>query len=157
LIYDGFAGGSHYLSQGGAANYVCLHKQPTWNDQTVTESQNYIYGAEYQVGPPWVSIHHHDVPCAICHVPSSSIYMIPGRNVCNDKHILQYSGYLMSDHDSHKAATEFVCVDDQPQAFPGTEANLFGRLFYFVYAKCGSLKCPPYKEETKVTCAVCSF
>jgi hypothetical protein len=158
LIYDGFAGGSDYLSEGGAANYVCLHKQPTWNDQTVIKStKNNIYGAEYQVGSPWPNIYQHDVPCAVCHVSSSSIYMIPGRNICNEKHILQYSGYLMSSYDSHKSATEFVCVDDQPQAFPGTEADHNGKLFYFVFAKCGSLKCPPYEEGKKVTCAVCSF
>jgi hypothetical protein len=157
LIYEGFAGGSHFESVGGAANYLCLHRQPTWNDKTVTKSQtNLIYGAEYETVAPWRSIFDHDVPCAVCHVPSSSIYMVPGRNICDENSTLQYSGYLMSGGAHHKSPTEFVCVDDEPKAFPGTGANHNGRLFYFVYAKCGTLKCPPYEEGKKVTCAVCS-
>ncbi|XP_060596683.1 uncharacterized protein LOC132750688 [Ruditapes philippinarum] len=159
LIYDGFAGGSGHNAKGGAANYVCLHKQPTWNDNNVYKSQtNLMFGAEYQTsGTNWEKIQEYDVPCVVCHVPSSNIVMIPGRNVCHEKHSLQYSGYLMSGHYLHPSATEFVCVDDEPEVFPDSSTHHASKLFYFVYAKCGSLKCPPYEDGKKITCVVCSF
>ncbi|XP_060588908.1 uncharacterized protein LOC132744268 [Ruditapes philippinarum] len=119
LIYEGFAGGSEHGARDSAANYVCLHKQPTWNDNNVYKSQtNLMHGAEYQTGSTnWDKIYEYDVPCVVCHVPSSNIVIIPGRNVCHEKHSLQYSGYLMSGHDSNTSETEFVCVDDEREFF----------------------------------------
>ncbi|XP_060596684.1 uncharacterized protein LOC132750689 [Ruditapes philippinarum] len=64
LIYDGFAGGSDHLSIGGAANHICLHNHPTWNDQTKYKSRtNLIYGAEYQTHDTnWRALHDYEVP-----------------------------------------------------------------------------------------------
>jgi hypothetical protein len=103
-------------------------------------------------------IAEHDVPCAVCQVKSSSVVMVPGKNTCFKNFVKEYTGYLMAGHSTHKAASEYVCVDGEAEpASKSLAQNHNGKLFYFVRAKCGSLKCPPYKEGDDLTCVVCSY
>jgi hypothetical protein len=47
-------------------------------------------------------------------------------------------------------------MDENPQLVQGGKNNKNGYLFYPVEARCGSLKCPPYKNGEEFTCVVCS-
>ncbi|XP_045166854.2 short-chain collagen C4-like [Mercenaria mercenaria] len=159
-VYDGFAAGSYFGHSGAAANYICLSKKPKFNSHYSNPPYvNYIYGAEYQTFESiWDNLHNHDVPCAVCHIPRSSVIMVPGTDDCPENFRVEYRGYLMSGHHSHAAATEFVCVDGHPVTAPySSKTDNNGKLFYFVRAICGSLKCLPYEEGKQITCAVCSY
>lgn len=160
LVYQGIAGGAHYTHSGSAANTLCLHQEPTWNEYVEGfQTADRIYGAEYQTGeyPARKHLLGHDVPCAVCRIPRSNVYMLPGRNVCDGNYRLEYSGYLMTEHYTHASNTEYVCMDDQPESVAGGHEGKGGRYFYHVEASCGSLRCPPYFTGRELTCAVCSY
>ncbi|XP_078665811.1 uncharacterized protein LOC144908150 [Branchiostoma floridae x Branchiostoma belcheri] len=160
LLYEGIAGGTHF-TQAGGANYVCLPKNPEWgNFKSGNQGNSYIYGAEYQVyySNPFQTqgLDNHDVPCAVCHVPTRGAQvMIPARLSCPSGWTREYKGYLMAERFNHKRS-EFVCVDEQPEVRPSGQANVDGALFYPVDARCGSLPCPPYVEGHELTCVVCT-
>eukprot|EP00058_Branchiostoma_floridae_P013333 XP_002598821.1 hypothetical protein BRAFLDRAFT_74502 [Branchiostoma floridae] len=156
------AGGAHYTSSGGGANYVCLPKDPEWGVFTDgSQGSAYMYGAEYElslVNNPFqdASLHDHDVPCAVCHVASrGSKLMIPARLNCPSGWTQEYKGYLMTAHQTHKR-TEFVCMDGEPETRPGGQVNLNGALLYPIEAHCGSLPCPSYVQGRELTCVVCT-
>ncbi|XP_045163825.2 uncharacterized protein LOC123528146 [Mercenaria mercenaria] len=160
LVYEGFAAGSDHSHKGAAVNHLCLPRDPNWNNNTKTPSAlALIYGGEYETfNGIFHTLHDHDVPCAVCRVPRTNIIMVPGKNACYQNYVLEYKGYLMAGHYGHPASTEYVCVDGEPEkARNSIVSNHNGVLFYFVRAKCGSLKCPPYKEDDDLTCVVCSF
>lgn len=69
----------------------------------------------------------------------------------------EYSGYLMSGHYTHQAASTYTCVDEHPEAVHGVIKNENGYLFYPVEARCGSLKCPPFRDGWEFLCVVCSI
>jgi hypothetical protein len=139
-------------------DYVCLPTNPDRNKYTDGFQS---YGAEYETNtvdaPDWKHLHDYDVSCAPCRIPRSNAEMMPGKNVWHHDYVLEYSGYLMAGAFTHTAASEYVCVDDDPERIIGTSANCNGKLFYHVEAECGSLKCPPYVNGRELTCAVCSF
>ncbi|XP_078690912.1 uncharacterized protein LOC144921601 [Branchiostoma floridae x Branchiostoma belcheri] len=162
-VYSGVAGGTRYTETGGGTNYQCLPNDPQWG-QYINGDQRYnanMYGAEYQVyyNAPFgsTSLHNHDVPCAVCYVPTrGSKLMIPARNTCYSGWTREYHGYLMAELNSHAGSKEYVCVDEQPEAVPGGQENNDEALFYPVEARCGSLPCPPYVEGRELTCVVCT-
>jgi hypothetical protein len=83
--------------------------------------------------------------------------MVPGTSVCPDSYTLQYNGYLMAGRYAHPAATDYICVDGNPETIDRSYANTNGFLLYFVQAQCGSLSCGPYVQNREITCAVCTF
>ena len=110
------------------------------------------------------SLHHHDVPCAVCHVTGrGSVMTFPALMDCPDNWHREYHGYLMApastnpDSFIHHHQSKPVCMDESPEVVPGSIANLDGALFYFVEAKCGSLPCGPYVDGREITCAVCTY
>ncbi|XP_078619156.1 uncharacterized protein LOC144886401 [Branchiostoma floridae x Branchiostoma japonicum] len=162
LIYDGIAGGAHFTHSGGGANYVCLPKDPEWGVFTDGSQGTgaYMYGAEYQLSSnnPFqgVSLHNHDVPCAVCHVTSrGSKLMIPARLSCPSGWTREYKGYLMTAYRT-QYRSEFVCMDGEPETRPGGHLDSDGALFYPVEASCGSLPCPNYVQGRELTCVVCT-
>ena len=54
---------------------------------------------------------------------------------------------------THKAATQYTCVDESLAQIPGSGANQDGRLFYTVEAKCGHYI--PFSDK-ELTCVVCT-
>jgi len=83
--------------------------------------------------------------------------MIPGRNQCLDGWTLEYHGYLSGGSYTQTAATEFVCLDAEPEVILGGSANNNGKLFYLSEVRCGSSSlCPPYINGRELTCVVCS-
>ncbi|XP_019644204.1 PREDICTED: short-chain collagen C4-like [Branchiostoma belcheri] len=163
LVYSGVAGGTHYTQPGGGTNYQCLPTDPQWGryQDGVQGHKAYMYGAEYELNTnvPFgsTSLHDNNVPCAVCYVPTrGSKLMIPARNTCYSGWTREYHGYLMAEWYNHPGSKEYVCVDEQPEALPGGQANHNGALFYPVEARCGSLPCPRYVDGRELTCVVCT-
>lgn len=66
-----------------------------------------------------------------------------------------FHGNLASGYTAYAAASEFICVDENPQTLMGggnTDDN--GNVLYHVRTRCGSLKCPPYENDKVLSCAV---
>lgn len=148
-------GGSDPNSVGGAANAVCLTSQPVLKE--VGGEGQFMGGAEYgsnSFGPTA----NNDVPCAVCReLLDRSVLMIPGTDVCTPGWNLQYHGLLAAGHETHKSATQFICVDHDAESIIGGGSPLgLGRQIYAVRARCGSLECPPYQNSKELTCVVCT-
>ncbi|XP_001630778.3 collagen alpha-5(IV) chain [Nematostella vectensis] len=163
LVYKGRVGGEWYGHSGGAAEYVCLPEKPQYINYTPGHQYSgYMYGAEYQVHDrsPFTrgkALHDHDVPCAVCYVPSRSTQlMIPAVARCPAGWSREYYGYLMTSYYGQKHSSQFVCVDHDAEYVPGSVANLNGALLYPVEGVCGSLPCAPYVDGRELTCVVCT-
>ena len=157
----GYAGGGMYGKSGAAAEYVCLPHNPNlitnlaltnpWGNTT------HIYGTEYQDNAFGSNVFDYDVPCAVCHAThKSSVLMIPGRNHCTNGWKFEYNGKLASGFEEEVSASQYVCVDSNPEVFERSGTDKNGKLFYPVRASCGSLPCPPYINNAFLTCVVCS-
>ena len=172
-VYSGYAAGSYHGDTGAATNYLCLSPVALWAKYTDTvDSGAKLYGAEYEFwntdasnkagadqrsnlffGKPVVD---DNVPCSVCRSSRSSVLMIPGRNTCLNGWNLVYARYFASGAHHHAAATEYVCLDANPETLPSGFSDQNGKLSYFVEGVCGSLECPPYVNERELTWAVCS-
>ncbi|CAG2187059.1 unnamed protein product [Mytilus edulis] len=149
IVQNSYTGGGHYDERGSPAGPVCL---PPDSDFVRTSSgqHGHMYGAELysntNVFPS--SSQFQDIPCAVCRVKqASSVIMIPGK----------YHGYMASNYYDHAAAGSYVCIDIQPEYVTGGSSwNNKSKLFFDIVAKCGSLRCPPYKHDYPLTCVVCS-
>lgn len=73
--------------------------------------------------------------------------MIPTPQHCDNGWTLEYSGFLVSGAYAYKAATEYVCLDGTLEHEELDIANTNGALFLYVFSKCASLPCAPYKEN----------
>ena len=62
----------------------------------------------------------------------------------------------MAGYHGHASATEYICVDKDPESLYGSHVNHNGRLLYKVEGICGSLQCPPYVDGKELACVVCS-
>ncbi|KAL3881105.1 hypothetical protein ACJMK2_027567 [Sinanodonta woodiana] len=165
LVYNGVAAGSYHEHDGAAANTLCLPYDPVWNKYSQSVYNNsMIFGAEYASTSNLQfsmtnaeQLQNHNMPCSVCRSHSrNSAFMLPARKNCYEGWHLEYQGYLMAGHYSFKAANEFICVDEAPEADPAGYRSEGGRWFYHVEAICGSLPCPPYVNGRELTCAVCS-
>ncbi|KAL4225268.1 hypothetical protein ACF0H5_015956 [Mactra antiquata] len=127
-----FTAESPYNINGGAASYVCLPDDPTWATykEGIQDYGAYISGTE------------------------SVTIMIPRRTKCYPSLTLEYTGYLMTGHHSEGAATDYACVDSNPEAVYHGEANLDGKVLYFTEVKCGSLPCQEYPDGREIACVV---
>ena len=156
LVYTGIAGGSFY-SQGAAANYLCMPKDPeyTLTTQAGIRGHSYVYGAEYQY--PLKGTHDHNVPCAVCEtLTRSQILMIPAKTSCpNSGWTKEYDGYLMSNYLGFQR-TLYECVDQEQESIPGSQISTDGALFHHVEANCNGMPCPPYDPQKELGCVVCS-
>ncbi|OWF51101.1 short-chain collagen C4-like [Mizuhopecten yessoensis] len=163
LVYSGLAGGSWYDHSGAAVDYLCLPPDPEWLQTTVVPDDytGRLYGAEYEsfngytlFGP---QSHNEEVPCAVCRSTSFvSSVMIPARTTCYSGWTKAYSGSLASGSYAHVAASQYVCVDENPQpVVGGADRDDNGKMFLGVKAFCGSLRCPPYQQDKFLSCVVC--
>ncbi|XP_052768798.1 uncharacterized protein LOC128209031 [Mya arenaria] len=163
-IYTGLVAGAHYTHTGGAANYLCLTQQPSWNKYNDEEQAGgLVYGAEYEFDLRSRSyffgreITNEDPPCAVCRTERPTVIIIPGSRQCLDGWTMEYHGYLSSGYYGHAAATEFVCLDVDPEIISGGKSDNNGKLFYFTEVRCGSSSlCPPYVNGRELSCVVCS-
>ncbi|XP_071138266.1 uncharacterized protein [Mytilus edulis] len=158
----GQVGGGLYTHSGGSVNYICLPNNPDAT-QPLKQHSHYafLYGGEYEIfdfnQPQGIrsGIAQQDVACAACLVKGKmSSIMIPGRKTCYNGWTKEYDGLLMAGHPSHKAGSEYACVDSSTEVIAGGSSDQNGILFYPVKTVCGSLKCPPYTADTDVPCQV---
>lgn len=164
LVYSGYAAGTHYTHSGGASNFLCLPKEPSWGHFTETSESTgaFVYGVEYELDarnlPDFFGkeIRNHDVPCAVCHSKRSSVLMTAGRINCFDGWTHEYTGYLTAEHHGHASASEFACLDKNPEDILNGSSNVNGRLMYFAEVVCGPLPCPPYAGGRELSCVVCT-
>ena len=159
-IYSGVVAGSHHKHEGSAVDPLCIPK--TLSQQYLESNsgyQNYIHLhiANYITYGPLAHSHGRLVPCAMCQVNGhTSKIMIPSRYECPSGWRREYYGYLMAGHYSHKAATQFTCVDKSVEQIPGSSGNNDGYCFYTVEANgdCGEKFLPCSSAE--LTCVVCT-
>jgi len=160
-VYTGIMGGGRYDESGSITNYLCLPMEPLWDSNGVHSPHvGYVYGTEYETfEASYLSeLQNQEAPCVVCKVRGRHVMMVPARNQCFHGWRLEYSGHLMAEHHTHKGNKEAICVDGAPEITDksiGADQN--GALLYFVQAKCGSLKCPPYEEDKALSCAICSI
>ena len=159
LVYTGWAAGSHWNDRGGGSNRLCVTKQPqTLQSAADSSYHGFLYGAEYGAynDVPYQRVHDDDVPCALCCTATrSKVFMLPGRYTCPSGWTREYYGYLTAERHLHHRMT-FECMDVSPETVTGGQYGHHGAIFSHVEPRCGSLPCPPYEEESEMTCAVCS-
>ena len=165
MLPAGFTGGSYYTDAGAASNYLCLSSNPLWGHYNdAHDSYAHVYGTEYEFEGVaggssqffGTNMEEEDAPCSVCRSSRPTVIMIPGRNQCYPGWTLEYKGYLVAGGYNQAAATEYVCLDDQPEMLQKGHANDNGKLFYFAEGRCGSLPCPPYVDGRELTCVVCT-
>ena len=143
-------------------NYLCLPHNPKYNKyKDGYQYTGRVLGTEYEVSgfnPFKKNLHDHEAPCAVCFVKSrGSMLMMPARNDCPSGWTEEYHGYLMTEYWNHPKQTDFICVDENAEYVPGTQANTLSSRLYLVEGKCtGSLPCRPYVGARELTCAVCT-
>ena len=155
-IYSGVVAGSRSGHEGAAADPLCLPPDPQYL-LSLAGYQTWapLYGAEYEIGgTPLDHSHDRNVPCALCQVHGrTNKIMIPSHYQCPSGWKREYYGYLMAGHYTHKAATQFTCMDNSLGQIPGSGGNTGGKLFYLVEANCGHfIPC----SDKEVTCVVCT-
>ncbi|XP_011415224.3 short-chain collagen C4 [Magallana gigas] len=157
LVYSGFAGGSWPQHTGAAAEFVCLPRDPDLTTK-FTSSYAFMYGSEYDASSTEFGHDNgDDLPCSVCRsTVQSSVLMIPGKSSCYDGWSMQYHGDLVAGAVVHKAATQYICLDEHPEALIAGQRNDDGKFFYPVKAVCGALACPPYHNDRYLTCVVCT-
>ena len=104
LIYEGRAGGTRYITQGGGAEKLCLPLDPDYITTTTTQSTtnapfSTIHGAEYRTrDSPHSNLQNHNVPCAVCYASTRvAMIMVPAKTQCPSSWTREYYGYLMHD------------------------------------------------------------
>ena len=87
FIIEGSVGGSHYVYEGAAVNYLCLPNKP--ESLSRTGGSAYLYGGEY--GNTEFGLQDgDDVPCAVCRTTANSVVMIPVLVNCYSGWTRQY-------------------------------------------------------------------
>ena len=155
-MFKGYAGGSWWNDPGAAAEYVCLPPDPDLVSRSYPSYYATMYGVEYDEAT-YSHDNGDDLPCAVCRsTKGTSVLMIPGKYSCYDGWTMQYHGNLVAGAHTFHSATQFICLDINPQAVLSGSRDDDGKLFYPVFATCGALACPPYHDGKTLTCSVCS-
>lgn len=101
-----------------------------------------MYGSEYYTNFFASNSDAEDVPCVLCRtIHATSVIMIPGKNTCYSDWKVGYHGNLSSGDHTHEFASAYVCVDINLEYIIGGVDRHYGKLFYPVLTRCGSLKC----------------
>ena len=71
-----------------------------------------VKGAEYEFfNGPLASLTDHNVPCAVCDVPSRArALMVPAKTTCPLSWTREYYGYLTTELDTHHRSS-FTCLE----------------------------------------------
>eukprot|EP00992_Anisonema_acinus_P005358 TRINITY_DN17963_c0_g1_i1.p1 TRINITY_DN17963_c0_g1~~TRINITY_DN17963_c0_g1_i1.p1 ORF type:complete len:218 (+),score=8.58 TRINITY_DN17963_c0_g1_i1:690-1343(+) len=152
--------GAHYRHGGGAANYLCMSETVTDPAFANTRNDNHglLYGVEYEFTayPGLRHLHDYDALCSVCTSDGPTV-MVPGTANCPAGWDRQYAGFLATAHHGHPRA-EALCLDEQPEGYPGSGAGHDGALLYPAEVHCGAFRCSPttYRQDVELSCSVCS-
>jgi len=164
---SGYAAGSHYQNGGGGSNQLCLHDEPQWGNvpdtgnDTSWPPSGWLYGIKYR-NNEGSSTYDKPAPCAVCYVSQrTASLVIPARTSCPVDWTLEYTGYLMSEeslslNETIRHCTDYICVDDAPEAAAAGSANPDQAFIFSVKVGCGSLPCSKYHDGWEVACIVCT-
>ncbi|XP_063408800.1 short-chain collagen C4-like [Mytilus trossulus] len=162
LLYSGTVGGASVDYAGGPSDYVCLPHDPDFisGDGPITTNGyvSSLYGAEYEDGNFFgTNFQDNDVPCAVCRAThQSSVLLIPSKTTCYGSWKVEYYGRLAAGSDTHKSASQYICIDIAADTLEAGATDHNGKLLYAVKAVCGSLRCPPFYNNAPISCVVCS-
>ena len=158
LVYSGITAGEGYGNTGGGVNYLCLPEEPEYLSSSFDKNfaTAFLYGTEYQIPIiPTVS-NDQNAPCAVCYTSTKSVQiMIPAKITCPNTWTTEYIGYLMTERYNHNGK-DFICVDREADAIPGSGADTNGAILYHVVSTCNGIPCPPYVTNKYITCVVCT-
>lgn len=155
-IKIGLGGGGHFSETGRSSSPVCIPHNPDLG-HVISGNVGSIYGMEYKSNVFGKNILDKDTPCAVCRATNvTSVLMIPGKLSCNKGWNLEYKGILTTGYWDHKGASTYICVDLHPEVLEGGSDSRDGYVLYPVVAVCGSLRCPPYVQNSMFNCVVCS-
>ncbi|PVD34521.1 hypothetical protein C0Q70_05796 [Pomacea canaliculata] len=120
LVYRGFTSASHYDDTASTPNRLCLTDTPGF-DSTDMYGDFYqrVFGAEYFVTGP----NHTVVPCAVCRTPQPTTIMVPGTWNCSEGWDTQYIGHIIGHFFTDIRASEYICLDAEPEDADGNEAG----------------------------------
>ena len=117
-IYSGVVAVSNHL-QGAAVDPLCLPSNPQYlKSHSGYQGLVQAYGAEYEIitGSPIDQAHNCNIPCALCQAyERTNKIMILSHYECPLGWNTEYYGYLMAGHYTHKAVTQFTCMDSLSQ------------------------------------------
>ena len=158
LVYYGTAGGSYYSHSGGAANIICMPRDPD-HLRYSSGQQGYsnLYGVRLDgdSSQPLSRAYNYYLPCAVCYVCTrDTILKIPAKVNCPANWTREYYGYLMTAHHGHNGRTMYECIDkDAERKTSASDASYL----YHVEPVCNNgVSCPPYDSSKELTCVVCS-
>ena len=135
----------------GRSTYGAVDDEPPGSVSEPLSKHASLCGHERENGPT-------TVPCAVCDASAArpDQLMIPARLTCPAGWLLEYDGYLASQHYTEQVA-EFICLSFGMEATRGSNAsNVNGGTLYVVEAVCGALPCPPYVGGNEIACVVCT-
>ncbi|CAC5420847.1 unnamed protein product [Mytilus coruscus] len=132
LEEESYAGDVRYTEPGSAAAPICLPKDPDSVRTTCSGDNGHIFETEFY----------------------SDVFAPDRKNKCYTGWNMEYYGYLASNHYINPGGS-CICIDIQPEYVSGESSwNTKSKLLYGFVAKCGSLNCPPYKQDHPLTCVV---
>ncbi|XP_071139138.1 uncharacterized protein [Mytilus edulis] len=157
LVYSGLGGGGYYSHKGRSATPVCVPHDPDLGHVSSAGYFANIYGMEYDDAEFGANMMSQDVPCAVCRaIHKTSVIMVPGKLSCVKGWKMEYKGILASGHYDDAGASSYICMDHSVEVLEGGAKNEDGYKLFPVKAFCGSLKCPPYVQNSIFNCVVCS-
>ncbi|KAH3754477.1 hypothetical protein DPMN_189152 [Dreissena polymorpha] len=158
VIFSGQVGGGHF-THTGAGEYVCLPNDPSYDQYSdaADNDRSWMYGTEYETGtcPVLTNLLDFEVPCAVCLARRKTTLMIAGRTSCYSGWTMEYQGYLMGSYYKYNNKG-YICLNKHAESFDSSSGNENGAVIYMTEGRCGSLKCPPYKNGAELACVVCS-
>ena len=175
-IYTGRAGTSYHNNAGAGANIVCMNDEYTSDTTPERRSTSFasIFGVEYRTienGDPLGQQTEENLPCAVCNLVSSAVYMQPGSTTCPMGWSPVYQGFIMSElgrlsgsnRNNENYRSEFVCVHEDGEGVDGLSAPSPEAQIGHVHVDCANtniLPCnppPPISYSAgQLSCIVCS-
>ena len=163
LVYAGRAAGTKYNVKGGTSDTLCMPETPQYLSTDTTA--NYVAslrGVEFEThgtsSTPFNNVLQANMPCAVCHTDTKlSVLTVPAQYTCPNGWSIEYNGYLMAEEEKNdRQRKNTLCVDQDAEAVPGSQASTDPSLAYLMRATCDGLPCPPYNTNMALPCAVCS-
>ena len=163
LVYAGRAAGTKYNVEGGTTDTLCMPETPQYLSTATTATHvALLRGVEFQThgtsSTPLNDLIQADMPCAVCHTDTKlSVLTVPAQYTCPNGWSMEYNGYLMTEFEKrNRQRKNTLCVDQDAEAVPESEASTDPAVVYLMSANCDGLPCPPYNNNMALLCAVCS-
>ena len=163
LVYAGRVAGTKYNVKGGTSDTLCIPETPQYHSTDTTANHvALLRGVEFEThetsSTPFNNVLQANMPCAVGHTDTKlSNLTVPAQYTCPNGWSTEYNGYLMAEGEySGRQCKNTLCVDNDAEAVPGSQANTNPAGVYLMRATCDGLSCPPYNTNMALPCAVCS-